>query len=314
MGEEELSPGARRAPVTPPGARLAVGFSCLLLTYLTLGSFWPLLRAGVLAMPPMWFGAVRLWMATAVMFTLLFLFGRLRQPTRQDLPVILSVGVFMLGIYVTLAQLGMQYVGAGRATLLGYTTPLWILPFAIVILRERLTVLRAMGLLLGLAGLLVLFNPIGFDWSDHDVVMGNGMLLLAAMSWGVCIIQMRTQVYRLEPLQLAPWQLLVAASCLLFSALMIEPAARIDYTTRNITLLVMAGPVGTCITIWSVTMTMRHLPAVTSSSGLLGVPVVSTLVAWVFLDEPLTWTLGIGLVVIIAGIAMVSLGEARRCR
>ena len=270
-----------------------------------------MMRAGVQAMPALWFGSTRLLLASAFMFILVIFLRRFRLPTRQDIPVIISVGVFMMGIYVTLAQIALQYVPAGRATLLGYTVPLWVMPVAILFLRERVNRLKMIGWVLGVGGLFVLFNPLGFDWSDGDVVLGNGFMLLASVSWAVCVIQMRTQVYRLEPFLLVPWQLLVAGCCVLISALAFQPGQSIDFTQGNVTLLIVSGPVISSLTLWSTTMTMRHLPALTSSVGLLGVPFVATLLAWMFLGEALTVTLLIGLVVLFAGIAMVSIGEAR---
>lgn len=300
-----------RKTIAPAGESRLLGFVCLAISIFGLGALWPLMRAGVQVMPALWFGSTRLLMASAIMFVLVIALRRFRLPTRQDIPVIISVGVFMMGIYVTLAQIALQYMPAGRATLLGYTVPLWVMPFAILFLHERFNRLKLFGWLLGVIGLLVLFNPLGFDWTDPNVLMGNGFMLICSMSWAVCVIQMRTQNYRLEPFQLVPWQLLLAGCCVLAAALVFEPDEYIDFTPGNLGLLLVAGPVVSSLTLWSSTMTLRHLPALTSSVGLLGVPFVATLLAWMFLGEALTVTLGIGLVVIFAGIAMVSIGEAR---
>ena len=69
-----------------------------------------------------------------------------------------------------LVHWGLQYVPAGRAALLAYSTPIWVVPAAMLFLGERLTGLRVLGLLAGLGGLAVLFNPLSFDWSDGQTV------------------------------------------------------------------------------------------------------------------------------------------------
>ena len=92
---------------------------------------------------------------------------------------------------------------------------------------------------------------------------------------------------------------------------MFEPGENIEFSQGNLWLILFGGPVITSLTLWSSTMTFRHLPALTSSVCLLGVPFVATLLAWIFLDEPLTVTLSIGLVVIFAGVATASIGEAQ---
>ena len=96
--------------------------------------------------------------------------------------------------------------------------------------------------------------------------------------------------------------------------MIIEPGARIEPTQRNVWLIICAGPVIGPITLWAGTMTMRHLPAVTASVGFLGVPVVASLIAWIFLGEALTWALVAGGTLILSGLALVSLGEARAPR
>ena len=307
MGEGPSEPdrgtSARVAPV--------MGYACLAGATITYGTLWPIYRVGVQIMPPLWFACVRIAGASLVMFIVVAAVGRLRMPSRQDLPPILSVGVFMLGIYTCLTHIGMEVVAAGRATLLAYTTPLWVAPLAALLLGERLGPMRLSGIALGLAGLAILFNPVGFDWSERRVVTGNGLLLLGALSWTVAIIQMRTQRFRLTPFQLLPWQLLVAAGCIWIGALIVDPAGRLDPTPYKLTLIVIGGPVGTSIGVWLMTMTLRHLPAMTCSVGFLGIPVASTLVAAAFLGEALTLTLVVGLVVTIAGLALVIIAQSR---
>ena len=140
-----------------------------------------------------WLGAIRMGVTGAVLFAVLALLGRLRMPNRQDAPVLISVGVFMFAIYTILTMIGLSHSQAGRAAILTFVTPLWVTPLAIVILGERLSRLKALGLVFAVGGLGVLFNPLGFDWSRTDAVIGNGLLLLASMSWAMTIIHLRIQ-------------------------------------------------------------------------------------------------------------------------
>ena len=173
----------------------------------------------LLDITPLWLGVIRMGMTSAVLFAVLALSGRLRTPNRQDVPVLISVGVFMFGVYTILTMIGLSHAQAGRAAILTFVTPLWVTPLAIVILGERLSRLKAAGLVFAVGGLGVLFNPLGFDWSRTDVVIGNGLLLLASMSWATTIIHLRTHRWRLSPLELGPWQLLVATAVIAPAAL-----------------------------------------------------------------------------------------------
>ena len=287
------------------------GLMFLTLAVLSYGGLWPVMRVTVELMPPTWFAVTRIFVGAVFLFVLLGLTGRLRLPRRPDLPAVISVGIFMMGGYVCLVHFALQFVPAGRGALLAYTTPLWVAPAAVLLLGEKFTRLRLAGLALGLAGLGVLFNPAGFDWSDTDVLLGNGLLLLAALSWSVALLQMRGHRWRLTPLQLGPWQLLLATIFALPLAIGLEGTPHITWSRDLLLLVAYGGLIGTAIAMWATASTLRYLPAATTSIGLLGVPVVATTLGIVFLDEPLTFTLAAGFALIIAGLACVSLAGAQ---
>ena len=139
---------------------------------------------------------------------------RVAWPVRADIPVILSVGLLHMGAFAALVSLGLQYVPAGRSVVLAYTTPLWVIPAARVFLGEPIGRGRQLGLALGLLGLVVIFNPLAFDWRNHEAVFGNGLVLLAALCWAANIVYVRAHRWVTPPFELAFWQALLA-SCVL---------------------------------------------------------------------------------------------------
>ena len=261
---------------------------------------------------PLWLGVIRMVLTSAILFAVLAVWGRLRVPNRQDVPALISVGVFMFGVYSILTMTGLSHAQAGRAALLTFVTPLWVAPLAIVILGERLTRLKGLGLVFAIGGLGVLFNPFGFDWSRTDVVIGNGLLLLASMSWAMTIIHLRAHRWRLSPLELGPWQLLVATVVITPAALIMEGLPDIVWTVRLTAMLAFAGPLATTLTVWGAVVILRSLPATTNSIAFLATPVVGMLAsAWV-LGEALTVTNVAGLLLIVSGLGCVAISDTRR--
>ena len=117
---------------------------------LSRGVNWPVMKVGLLYMPPLWFAAARVLLGGACLFALVAARGRLRLPERRDLPILISVGVLQIGLFLGLIHFSLQYVDAGRSAILAYTTPLWITPMAVVLLNEPMTTGRLAGLGLGL--------------------------------------------------------------------------------------------------------------------------------------------------------------------
>ena len=292
----------------PPAAAVALLAFCVPVW----GFNWPVMKVVLHDITPLWLGATRMAMTSAVLFAVLALSGRLRTPNRQDAPALVSVGVFMFGIYLILTMIGLSHAQAGRAAILTFVTPIWVAPLAIMILGERLSRLKALGLVFAVGGLGVLFNPLGFDWSRTDVVIGNGLLVLASMSWAMTIIHLRTHRWRLSPLELGPWQLLVATAVITPVALAIEEIPDVTWTVELAALLVFAGPLATSLTVCGAIVIMRSLPATTNSLAFLATPVVGMLASAWILGEPLTATNVAGLVLIVSGLGCVAVSDTRR--
>lgn len=276
------------------------------------GGLWPVTRKAIETIPPFWFASLRMWVGVMILVIVLFTTRRLRMPSRHDLPLILSIGFLMLAFYTTLMHLALLYVEAGRAALLGYTTPLWVLPAAYFLFGETPSRRKLIGMAIAMTGLIILFNPRAFNWSDSDVVLGNALLLLCALLWSVTIIHIRGHRPVLTPIQLAPFQLMISASFIGVMALVFEPFPDVtSWTTEETGLFFYGATFGTALAMMSVTTCVRYLPTVVSTVGLLGAPVCALILSVFFLGEVLTLDLASGLILIIGGIAMVSVPKSR---
>ncbi|MDX9862386.1 MAG: DMT family transporter, partial [Rhodospirillales bacterium] len=78
------------------------------------GVNWPIMKAGLAYISPLWFAAGRVVLAAIVLFGLLAALGRLRLPRRGHWGVLLSVGIGQIGANMALIHLGVQYIEAGR--------------------------------------------------------------------------------------------------------------------------------------------------------------------------------------------------------
>ena len=275
------------------------------------GWLWPVMSLGVDFIPPLWFATTRVFFGALVLMTILAVRGELKMPTRADLPAILSVGICMMGLYVSLVHTAMIFIPAGRGALLGYSTPLWVAPAAVLLFREKMNLMRASGVILGLSGLAVLFNPVELNWSDKNAWMGSGMCILAAISWSVAILQMRNHEWHLTPLQLGPWQLLLATAVTLPFSIWVEDYRSPFWSIELYGLLLYGGAIGTALGMWCIASAIQRLGALTTSVGLLGGPLVAITTSVLFLGEIMTLTLSGGLVLILGGIALVTIGEYR---
>ena len=287
-----------------------IGVAALITVVLAWGLVWPVNKVLLESFSPLWAIAIRSAIASVVLVIIAIARGRLVLPPREDVPVVLSLSLLHMVGFGVLAAWGLQLVPTGRSVVLAYTTPLWVVPGAWLFLHERLTGRRIAGVLVGLLGLGVLFNPTTFDWTSRAAVLGNGAIILAAFFWAASILHIRGHRWHSTPLDLVPWQMLLATAIVTSLALALDGPPMVTWSGRLVALLLYAGIPGTALAYWATAMASRNLPAVTTSLGLLATPVLSTIVATLWLGEPLMLALVAGIVLILGGVAIGTTARA----
>jgi drug/metabolite transporter (DMT)-like permease len=286
------------------------GLFLLAVVVLAWGTMWPVNKALLAYMTPIWSIALRSCISVVALFWISLFATGLTLPKREDAPVLISMVLLHMVGFTILSQLALQIVPAGRSTVLAYTCVLWAPLGAAAFLGERISARRAVGLALGVLGLIVIFNPAAFDWSDSGAIAGNAALLLAAMLWAASIVHNRGHRWHSSPFQLAPWQALLAAAILVFAAFLFEGPPAVDWNFYSISMIAFAGIPGTALAYWAAAVSSSELPASTTSIGLLATPAVSIVVSMLMLGEQPTVSLIVALALILSGMCVGIVGTA----
>ncbi len=288
------------------------GIIQLIVVVLVWGFTWPVNKVILASLPPLWMVAVRSAIATVAMFVIAISRGRLVRPCRADVPVLLSITLLHMVGFVILAYVGLQLVPTGRSVVLAYTTPLWVTPGASLFLKERLTARRGLGVIMGVLGLVALFNPVAFDWGDRRAVLGNIAILGAALLWAANILHIRGHKWYSPPFELVPWETLLATFILTPIAFASSSIPDVEWNATLVLLLLYSGVIGTALGYWAMAMASRNLPAVTTSLGLLATPLVSVVIATLWLGETLSVSLVVAVVLILGGVAIGTVEKRER--
>lgn len=268
------------------------------------GLNWVSNKATLEYVSPVWATFFRTGPALLIMLFLCAVSGRLVRPVKADLPIIFSVGWLHMVGFSVLASVGMQYLSAGLAIVLAYTTPLWVLPASRIFLNEPFAARQASGLVVGMLGLAVIFRPDQIDWSNRDVVMGHGLILLAAFSWAICIVYGRGHKFVTPTFELLPWQMMLACVTQFILAFLIEGPPRVDWSVKVVSLLGFSSVFGTVVAYWIMNTVNRGLPASITSMALLAVPVMGLICSALILNESISFTLWLATALIIGGIVL----------
>ncbi|SFI73405.1 DMT family transporter [Bradyrhizobium sp. Gha] len=287
--------------------RAAIGL--FLIVVLAWGVNWSMTKQIVQFLPPLWTSAIRSWIALAGLFVILALSDNLVIPERRDIPVVLSVALLHMTIFSVLVAAGVRFLPASKAVVLGYTTPLWVAIAAPLLGKDTLSVAKLAGALLGLIGLAVILNPASIDWTNTNVVLGAGMVILAAISWAANIIYIRAHRWIASPLQLLIWQVLVATIVLTVSAVIADGLPHAQWSWKLVLLLLYSGLIGTALAYWAMSMVNKSISALTTALGTTGTPLVGIASAAILLGEPIDRSLVVAAALIVTGIGLATLGD-----
>jgi drug/metabolite transporter (DMT)-like permease len=289
----------------------ARGLAQLALSVVLLASAWPVTKSAIEdGAQPLWFAAGRAGSSCVVAAVVLLATGRVRVPSRRDLPAVLSVGLLQLALFFALAHIAVAYVSAGRTTILANVTTIWIAPLSYVLLRERVSARRWVAAGIGLAGVVVLMGPWAIDWQAKGVLVGHLMLLAAAAGFAGAILAVRRFPPEHRMLELLPWCFGLAALVLLPLAWAEapHPAAWGGGALGSLAYIGgLAGPAGT----WCVMEAAASLPVMVSSVGFLATPAAGLLFSAWWLGEAIGPDLIAGTALVLAGVA-VAAWPARR--
>ena len=131
-----------------PSDRSTVGLFIFVILAWSLN--WVVMKVAVQDITPLWAVTIRTALAAAVLIPALHAKRLLVPPPRADYSIVLVISLFHMVAFATLMTAGLAYVSAGRAIVLGYTTPLWVAPGALLFLKERMSIRQVVGIAIGM--------------------------------------------------------------------------------------------------------------------------------------------------------------------
>ena len=135
----------------------------------------------------------------------------------------------LLGVVIPFVSLaaGVNHVTSGLASILGATTPILIVLLAIPFDRsERVGMVQALGLLVGISGIVLLFG--GGVAGDSDAVLGAALVLFASLVYAGATLYYKHAFHDLHPVGLMSWVFLLSAVLLAVPAAL-DPPARVPH-------------------------------------------------------------------------------------
>ena len=151
-----LSRGPKRTSTAshmPQTRRFSIGIPLALLTSLLWGLSTVFLKAGLTNLTPIQVNSVRLPFVTIILYTTWAFSGKKTNKLRKPLLLLIAgTGLFSMGIGSLLYLIALAKIGPSKTSALISTSPVFSLVFALIFLKEKISLRLVLGVGLCIAG------------------------------------------------------------------------------------------------------------------------------------------------------------------
>lgn len=277
------------------------------------GYAWVLMKEALQHMGPFTFSAFRFGIGSITLLIVIFLM-RMKRPSKDQLKHLVIVGLLQTTIVFLLVMYGMQFVDAGKSSVLLYSMPIWSSFFAVKILKENITKAKIVGLGLGVLGLITILGWDLFVGQSLSALFGEALIIIAAISWGASNVYYRLKLQGVSNLQVTAYQMSFGTIGIVLAAMVMEWGEPVQLNASSIFEILFTGVLASalCFTLWFVVLSTIDM--VTATLSTLLVPVFGLLFSSLLLDEKLTTGILIGSGFILSGIAIAQLSKTNQTK
>ena len=301
----------RKDPANEATTNRARALCALTLTSLIWGFTTVVVRTLAVAVPPADVLVIRMSISGLIIAALLTL-SRGWAVKAADLPRLAACGLLGITGYNSLSTFGLQTTPASLGGLILGIEPLFIAVFAAILLRERVGIATALGLLLAAVGTVFLVLS-GGERAGAPVtglaVGGPVMVLAAAMVWSLSAVLSKP----LLPVYGAARVTLLSSLIGLVPLLGLASPQTVE-SARAMTpwlwlLMLHMAVLGSIVSLQLWSYGLKHVPSAQAAAFIYAVPLISVLAGVWVLGEPLTLGLMMGGALTLAGVAIAQLGK-----
>nr|WP_278430451.1 DMT family transporter [Brevibacillus laterosporus] len=223
---------------------------------------------------------------------------------KRDWLLIFIIGLIGNTISIVTQEVGTMLSTAQMGAIITSTTPAFMVLFARIILKEKITYKKAISIILATLGVCIIVGNAHID-SSHQ--LGGVSLLIAALTWSLMSVLIKRVPEQYSQIVVTSYAILVAIA--LLTPFTIGRLAKLDFQAMMHPSiwggLLYLGVISTACAflLWN-----RGLQMLNASSGGLFFffqPIVGTFLGWLLLGEQIGFSFWIGTTLIFIGVLLV---------
>ena len=299
-----MIPAPARTTASSPTVGLVFSGMCLIW-----GSTFVVLKMGLEGTPPVLGVALRHLFASGLLF-LIVMAKRLPVPMdRLAISQYLTLGLLNFFLSYVLTYSGTQFIYSNISALLWGSAPITTALVAHLTLpNERLTWMKAGGILVGFGGVILIFLGYGAGRSDN-LLLGMVLVMGAVLAGTWPGVYLKRRPSRSSPIVLIAVATGIGGLASLLVSAVTESQVPMIWSPRNIGIILYLALFGTVLAWVAYYYLLQHMTVVKLSFAGFIAPLIATFMGLIVLGEVLPPTVFLGGFLILSGIFLT---DARR--
>lgn len=262
---------------------------------------------------PMGYMASRSFFA-ALIFWVIAMFMPKEKVERRDLIIILLGGVMGFVISQTLTAWALVYTTPTYYSVVAALVPVIVMLLAALFIGEKITLLKFIGVVMGITGTLLMFLKVVDNGSGRNDMLGILLTFLSAVTWGLYLIITRKVSDKYTPVTQMKWVFLISAVITVPWALFGDGLGPLYSSAVELSGVLEMAFIVVCCTVlgyFLIPYAMKYIGATTVSVYTNLQTIVASFVAIIIGQDILTWDKPVALVLVLLSAYIVNVAAAK---
>jgi drug/metabolite transporter (DMT)-like permease len=292
---------------------LLLAYLCLVGICIIWGTTFLVMRIGVEGFPPFLFAGIRQTAGGVILVAIMVFVKKVRLPSLSNTWKQAVAGFLMITMGNGLVSWAEVYIPSGMAAIICSMMPVWVIVINLTINQsEKPNLLIVCGVLIGLAGILIVFGEHLADFTNAHYRIGILLTFTASLTWALGSINMKRLSDGANPYLNAGLQMAFGGIWCVVISFFLDEHTRVSWQTVPYWPLLYLALVGSLAAFAMYAYLLTKLPLTIASLFSYVNPLVAVVLGWLVLNEKLNMKIGLAIVITLVGIYLVNLGYQRK--
>ncbi|HLT81084.1 MAG TPA: EamA family transporter [Cyclobacteriaceae bacterium] len=288
-------------------------YAALAAVCLIWGTTYLAMRMGVQHFPPFLFAVIRQLVAGGILIAFLLVSRKTKLPSWKDVWYQSIAGFFMISLGNGLVAWAEVHIPSGIAAVICSLVPLVVILINLGInTGERPNIPIFVGTALGFVGISTIFAEDLSQFANTGYLLGIIVTFIAVIAWAGGSIWLKHRKTQTDLFMNVGLQMFSGGLWLIPFSLAFDDLSAVTWSANVALPMAYLILVGSIIAFSCYLYALRHLPMTIVSLYAYVNPIIAVVLGWLILDEKLNATMGIAILLTIAGIYIVNRGHQLR--